>query len=569
MLVNFDKTDLTVSKNASRFQNVKVIDTFYLPNNIQIAASGLLVVIGPNSSGKTRLLRELYSIACGSAEPTIVVKDVKYAYADHAAQFVDSAIKLGLCEQAPHGSDVLIRATTSRLGTGESVSSIPMSQLAQDHYLFKTNPKQQKQFLSTVGPWLITGLFLDKRLTWSFTSSHYDYQSTSYNNELQGLFYNKYLGDKFSDLVQTTFGRCVSIDATCGGTIRIRVSDSPLTDAERLDPSKMRAYRTLESEGDGFKSFCAMSMALLLSNRPACVIDEPELCLHPTASRAIGVFIGKNALASHEFVAVATHSSHVLRGILESGSKVTVLRMSRDGSEFQAHILHASKLEALLLPPRMRSVTVLDGLFADRVVIVEGDSDLAVYQAAHETSLPTPSQDIHFIAAQGSESIETIVRVLNSLNLPISCIIDFDQIIQIERIQKLLNAFSIPDEIASTVIAQCKIIAQTKPPNDALRKGISCLPDAVKEIAIDIQNTLASNGIYIAPNDLERWWKCDSDSFPRKAECANLIVSLLHSDETSLPELRNFTACVTARQKFEIRTARQSTAAIADKHHSR
>lgn len=43
----------------------------------------------------------------------------------------------------------------------------------------------------------------------------------------------------------------------------------------------MREYRLIEDEGDGFKSYVAICLTLLLGRRPVVLIDEPEMCLHP------------------------------------------------------------------------------------------------------------------------------------------------------------------------------------------------------------------------------------------------------------------------------------------------
>jgi predicted ATPase len=80
----------------------------------------------------------------------------------------------------------------------------------------------------------------------------------------------------------------------------------------------MRAYRLIEEEGDGFKSYMGTCVTLLLGQRPICLIDEPELCLHPPQAYALGRFIGKYGTSSDHVTFVATHSSHILRGIIEA-----------------------------------------------------------------------------------------------------------------------------------------------------------------------------------------------------------------------------------------------------------
>ena len=86
----------------------------------------------------------------------------------------------------------------------------------------------------------------------------------------------------------------------------------------------MANYRAIEEEGDGLKSFVTMATALLLQKRPVCLIDEPEMCLHPPQARELGRLIGKYGSTSDTATFVATHSSEILRGALETGRDVQI-----------------------------------------------------------------------------------------------------------------------------------------------------------------------------------------------------------------------------------------------------
>ena len=61
---------------------------------------------------------------------------------------------------------------------------------------------------------------------------------------------------------------------------------------DRHSVEKMSKYRTIEDEGDGMKSYVATSITILLGRRPVCVIDEPEMCLHPPQAYNLGQFVG-------------------------------------------------------------------------------------------------------------------------------------------------------------------------------------------------------------------------------------------------------------------------------------
>jgi len=91
----------------------------------------------------------------------------------------------------------------------------------------------------------------------------------------------------------------------------------------------MAKYRPIESEGDGLKSYVATAISILLGRRPVTVIDEPEMCLHPPQAYNLGQFIGTYATSNHTSTFVATHSSQILRGIIQTAEALQVVRLTR------------------------------------------------------------------------------------------------------------------------------------------------------------------------------------------------------------------------------------------------
>ena len=150
------------------------------------------------------------------------------------------------------------------------------------------------------------------------------------------------------------------------------------------NPVSANRYRTIETEGDGYRSYVGICMALLLAVRPVALIDEPELCLHPPQAYHIGRFIGLHAKPKNHVTFVATHSSHVLKGIVDNAddNKLTILRLTRKEGEFRGHTIAEAELLACIRKPITRAEAVLDGLFSQAVILVESDGDREVYQAA-------------------------------------------------------------------------------------------------------------------------------------------------------------------------------------------
>src|SRR5207245_295854 len=99
-----------------------------------------------------------------------------------------------------------------------------------------------------------------------------------------------------------------------------------------------------------------------------------------------GRFVGQYATGEPHITFVATHSSHVLRGVIETAAKLTVLRLTNVEGKFNGYLVDNQNLRAAIQRPTTRTETVLDGIFSQAVAIVEAEGDRAVYQAAGEST---------------------------------------------------------------------------------------------------------------------------------------------------------------------------------------
>src|SRR5205823_1035588 len=109
-----------------------------------------------------------------------------------------------------------------------------------------------------------------------------NFQTAPPQTELHSLRVNDIACRELAAETVTTFGKAVWPDHSIGESLCLRVADGDLPCAnDRLSFAEMSKYRTIEDEGDGLKSYVSICIALLLGLRPVCLIDEPEMCLHP------------------------------------------------------------------------------------------------------------------------------------------------------------------------------------------------------------------------------------------------------------------------------------------------
>jgi hypothetical protein len=134
---------------------------------------------------------------------------------------------------------------------------------------------------------------------------------------------------------------------------------------------RLEALPTLESQGDGMRSFAGVILATSVGRETVLLIDEPEAFLHPPQARLLGASLVEDRPEGRQ-IFVATHSGDVLRGVLDSNScDIRVLRLTREGPFNRARLLHNDRIRELWGDPLLRHSNILDGLFHECVVYVK------------------------------------------------------------------------------------------------------------------------------------------------------------------------------------------------------
>ena len=388
------------------------------------------MIVGPNSSGKSQLLQDINLRVSGEVRKLVVAEKVDLRKPEYEP-FLKTLEREGYLSTFYDDAGALtIRPKTAFLGTGSGGAQIAGNQAQSWHSAFTPADERRRkiEFLNYFGRMIVTALFLDRRLTLVNQVGGFDYESQPPQNDLQALYLNSTAKRELAAEVIRSFGRAVWLDASRGPVLCLRVSDSPtVPDAEeRHEPGAMTRYRTIETEGDGLKSYVATCIALLLGQRPVCVIDEPEMCLHPPQAYNLGRFIGRFGTSTENVTFVATHSSHILRGIVQTAASLQIVRLTRSASGFHAYLVPREALAESLRRPNLRAEAVLDGIFAQAVVVVEADGDRLVYQAVFETVADQYQLDVHFAAVGGTGGLANTCTLYRTLRIPVVVIADLD-----------------------------------------------------------------------------------------------------------------------------------------------
>lgn len=455
------------SGNMKRLSDFKPLRRVLLPGLGDLECSGLVVVVGPNSSGKSQLLQDIYRRICGEPRQLVVASEVQIEKPP-LEPFLRCLEDEGYFSTIEDDSGAKhMRPLTMYLGTGQPLTQIQPHQAQQWHGSFTPEapqfPRRSSEFLNHFGRMLVTALFLDRRLTSLAAAGVIDFVTQPPQHDLHAL----YLDDKARALLYTemlsSFGRAVWPDMSRGNAISLKVSDEGLlpTAEDRLSHKKMAAFRSIETEGDGMKSYLATCVSLLLGRRPVCLIDEPEMCLHPPQAYNLGRFIGRFGASPDGATLVATHSSHLLRGVIQTAQQVQIVRLTRRDRAFSAYRVPASDLADALSRPTLRAEAVLDGIFAQAVVVVEADGDRLVYQSAWETLHDDFRIDLHFSAVGGTGGIADTCQLYRTLSIPIAVIADLDMLVDNERMSRVLKKLVNDPTVAEELIQSCNLVAES------------------------------------------------------------------------------------------------------------
>lgn len=288
---------------------------------------------------------------------------------------------------------------------------------------------------------------------------------------------NPDLSQDISDKFRHAFGKDLTPFRAGGSSFPLYVGEKPNVPPGKDELSKefIQALQStnvlLEKQGDGMRSFAAVLIHALASQTHSVqFLDEPEAFLHPPQARLLGRYIAENRIGGSQLF-IATHSTDILDGLVESGSdKVRIVRLRRDGDVNRVKELGKEQTKAVAKDTLARFSRVFDGIFFEHVVVCEGDADCMFYQSI--LNLPSISgdrrPDVLFVHTAGKHRMAKLAETLHSLDVPTSVIADID-ILDNEEIFKSL--FQKLGGDWDTIVKQWKAVSEAvlkqRPPLNA------------------------------------------------------------------------------------------------------
>lgn len=419
--------------------------------HLSIPADHIIILVGPNNSGKSLALREIESICSGQHLQTKVVENAMIDYPKSADDVIELMRQF---ETSPPNENSI---TPGNFWVGQHTFSSQTPERNFELNVPGLRNAVQNGEMNLIQLW-VSAFFttrLDGRTRFLLTDPKNtgDLQLHP-KNHLWALFKDDKAREQVRELTEKAFGLHFVIDPTGMTKFRIRMSHTkPLSQQEEqgLDNSAREFHRKAEdisTLSDGVQAYVGLVSAVMSLNHKILLIDEPEAFLHPPLSRRLGTDLTKIAKERSASIIISTHSAPFVMGCVETSENVTIVRLTYENSIASARKLDSMELKDILKSSLLRSTGVIQGLFHRAVIVGESDADRAFYDEINRRLLMNDRgiADALFLNAQNMQTVYRLVGPLRRLGIPAVAIVDLDYITQTgANWTQLLSACQIPD----------------------------------------------------------------------------------------------------------------------------
>lgn len=480
-----------------------------------ITTTPITVFVGPNNSGKSRVLREIerYCRTGANAADDMLLSTLSFVGlpAEQAEKSIARLRQPPNPGESQHVDHIIVG---SKYGRGQ-VETATLKRYVMTPAASVTGFCQ----------WYLKHLTLmldgKSRIGLVAQQSAGDLQRPA-ESSFQVLFRDDAKRYEVRRIVFDAFGRHFVLDPSQLGKFRIRLSDhAPRDDMEErgIHAEAVRfhaAAQLIDEASDGVKAFTGIVTEVMAGDPSVVLIDEPEAFLHPSLAFKLAQEVARAALSADKRVFVSTHSPQFVMGCIQSGAPVNVIRLTYRGGAATARILPSEEILELMRHPLLRSTGLLSGLFYEFVVVAESDADRAFYQEVNERLLQFKPEwgipNCLFINAQNKQTVQTLLKPLRKLGIPAAGVVDVDVLKEGgANWANLLLSAGVP-ELSFNALATLRVAVKSA--MDATGKdmkrdgGLAILNGTDKQGAEDLLNHLRQYGVFVVPGgELESWIK--------------------------------------------------------------
>ena len=394
-----------------------------------IRTTPVTVFVGPNNSGKSKILKEIHQY-CTTGQRNIsnvLVEQIGF-----------ESLSRDVAEERIHHVTLRPHVTETLQPDHIIVGKRGHRQQLQRHLLIQSMLHPDTQALRFCQSYLTYNtLILDgkSRISLIEDQNAGDLQQPP-ETSFQALFRDNDKRVEVRRIVHDAFNAYLIIDPTKLGILRLRLSQkAPASELQErgIHQDSIQFHGEalpIQEASDGVKAFAGMITEIVTGDPAVLLIDEPEAFLHPALSFSLGKEIALASSGSEKRLFVSTHSPSFVMGCIQSGAPINIVRLTYRDNVATARLLASQELLTLMRNPLLRSTRVLDGLFYEFVVVTEADADRAFYQEVNERLLKLKPEwgipNCLFLNAQNKQTVPTILKPLRNLGIPAVGIVDVD-----------------------------------------------------------------------------------------------------------------------------------------------
>lgn len=475
----------------------------------------ITVFVGPNNSGKSKVLQELFQFFQNGKDNTNSLILNTCNFSSMTQEEADALIQTFTVNTTP--ADVLQEGHTLIGHKGER-RQVPFENLRNG----LANPDLYKNLVCSWFYRMFT-LMLDGsgRIGLTKPQGIGDFQQPG-TTPIQILARDDALRENIRRKMFDAMGSYLVIDPTSPGSVRYKFSSTIPASASTERSFEQHAVEfhknaiDMELMSDGVKAFTGILTEVVAGEPKLIFIDEPEAFLHPSLAFKIGLEISSAVLGSSKRLFVSTHSSDFLMGCIQSGTPINIVRLTYRNGVATARLLSSDSVLRMMRNPLLRSTGVLAGLFYEFVAVAESDADRAFYQEINERLVRFGANEgvpnCLFLNAQNKQTIYQIVRPLRELGIPAAGIVDIDIVKEGGQVwSRFLEAGFVPSisvQSLSSLRANVKNALEATGKDMKRDGGLALLNSSEREAANNLFDQLAHYGLFtVRSGELESWLK--------------------------------------------------------------
>ena len=412
--------------------------TFSGGTKLQLGPGDVVLIVGPNNAGKSAALRAIRDKVSNPRHESPVVTSLTVAKTGNTDELI-SWVRVIARPYQPSSPEHSVHPVYQAHGV-----MVPL----QNARLWWS--EQARTGLQQLGRFFCHMLTADERLAAANPAQAVALLHEPLTHPIHFLQQDDDLEGRLSDQFRKAFGADLIVNRNAGSQVPVHVGPRPHLESgeDRVSRGyleRLAQLPTVETQGDGMRSFAGVLLHTSVGSESILLIDEPEAFLHPPQARLLGQMLVANKPA-HRQLFIATHSGDVLRGVLDGNpGNVHVVRVRRDGSVNAVKELEPAEVQKLWSDPLLRSSNILDGVFHERVIVGESDADARFFAAITDALYEGPladqrKPDVMFTHCGGKDRLPLVVRSLRALDVPVRAVADFDILNSEHPLDKLVAA---------------------------------------------------------------------------------------------------------------------------------